>query len=325
MMRRMNHTTGVRWIGWSCFVVAVAAAGCGPMAAMTRPAYEPALATTTDRLVAAYPDLASKRFQVLADFETPEQASLFHLEAGGTSNPMAITTERARRETGVGSLKLSLLNSTQQVVAADSVGGKWGLYRDWTKYHLLLMAIFSPRDLGGFTFSVSSGSDKKLTYHHPRIFLRQGWNLIRIDLTDMSDQINLADVREMRFWCEPLDTPVDLYLDDLILVDNEQAIFGKSDGENGDLYVKSQGRRIAVGSVERFELIFYRGRIQQWFDLARDPGRLHNLAGRGTLGPTPVVINADRRVPHGTVMTVLDAVRQAGLSRVSFQTATEEP
>src|SRR3989338_6383489 len=32
-----------------------------------------------------------------------------------------------------------------------------------------------------------------------------------------------------------------------------------------------------------------------------------------------VAINADRRVPHGTVMRVLDAVRQAGLSRVSFQ------
>ncbi|MBI3010845.1 MAG: biopolymer transporter ExbD [Candidatus Omnitrophica bacterium] len=34
-----------------------------------------------------------------------------------------------------------------------------------------------------------------------------------------------------------------------------------------------------------------------------------------------VVINADRQVPHGTVMAVLDAVRLAGLQRVSFQTA----
>ena len=33
-----------------------------------------------------------------------------------------------------------------------------------------------------------------------------------------------------------------------------------------------------------------------------------------------VVINADRAVAHGSVIGVLDAVRQAGLQRVSFQT-----
>jgi len=37
-----------------------------------------------------------------------------------------------------------------------------------------------------------------------------------------------------------------------------------------------------------------------------------------------VIINADRHVAHGTVMGVLDAVRRAGLKRVSFQTAPEE-
>ena len=50
------------------------------------------------------------------------------------------------------------------------------------------------------------------------------------------------------------------------------------------------------------------------------------LRQRETRLPDPVVtINADRRVPHGTVMAVLDAVRQAGLQRVSFQTTSEEP
>jgi biopolymer transport protein ExbD len=45
--------------------------------------------------------------------------------------------------------------------------------------------------------------------------------------------------------------------------------------------------------------------------------------GRGT--DPLVTIHADRRVPHGTVMAVLDAVRQANLQRVSFQTAPEQP
>jgi biopolymer transport protein ExbD len=36
-----------------------------------------------------------------------------------------------------------------------------------------------------------------------------------------------------------------------------------------------------------------------------------------------VVINADRQAAHGTVMSVLDAVRQAGLRSVSLQTTSE--
>jgi len=264
--------------------------GCGPKR-VTNPSYEPVLAPTADRLVAAYEDLASKRFQVLADFETPEQGTLFRREVGGVSEPMSISVERARHETGVGSLKLSLTNSSQQIVASDSFESQWALYRDWSKYHLLLFSVFSPREFGGFTFSVRSGTDIPLTYRHPRIFLKPGWNLIRIDLARMGDEINLGDVREVRFWCEPLDTPIDLYLDDLILVDNEQRVFGRSDAEPGDLYVTAKGRRLAVGAVERFELVFARGRILQWFDLAHDPARVHNLVGAGSLGPNPVVIS----------------------------------
>ncbi len=319
IMRKSQEQSGfsrhLLWIG-----LGLAAAGCGPQTT-ARPGYEPALAPTTDRLIAAYPDLASRRFQVLADFESPEQASLFRLESGETSSPLTINTERARLETGVGSLKMSLLNSSQQVAALDSPGLKWGLHRDWTKYHLLLMAVFSPRDLGGFTFSVTSGTDQKLTYRHPRIYLRQGWNTIRVDLAGISEQINVADVRELRFWAEPLDTPIDLYLDDLILANNEVAMFGRSNGERGDLYVKSQGRRIVVGSVERFELVFHRGQIVQWFDLAHDPARLHNLAGRGALGPSPVVVDP----APGAAVRLDDSSQWSGLGLAveSFQRLEE--
>ena len=38
-----------------------------------------------------------------------------------------------------------------------------------------------------------------------------------------------------------------------------------------------------------------------------------------------VVINADRAASHGVVIGVLDAVRQVGLQRVSFQTTPEKP
>ena len=49
----------------------------------------------------------------------------------------------------------------------------------------------------------------------------------------------------------------------------------------------------------------------------------HEVSGVEGRRPDPlVIINADRRSPHGTVMTVLDAVRQAGLQRISLQAAT---
>jgi len=37
-----------------------------------------------------------------------------------------------------------------------------------------------------------------------------------------------------------------------------------------------------------------------------------------------IVIRADRQAQHGKVMEILDAVRGAGLQRVSFQTASED-
>ena len=62
--------------------------------------------------------------------------------------------------------------------------------------------------------------------------------------------------------------------------------------------------------------------------LDQAPIALESLTGalravaRGRTEPL-VAIQADRRVPHGTVMAVLDAIRQAGLGRVAFQTAPE--
>ena len=293
------------------FGLLVSLSGCEP--GLTIGGYRRDLAPTVDRLVAAYDDLASKRFRVLADFEKPAQGALFRLEPAGGLGRIAISTERAQSKTGVGALKISLVRSSERVVCADSPGSEWGLHRDWSRYHLLLFSVFSPRRLGGFRFSVGSGTDLQLVYAHPRILLNAGWNLIRIDMGDLADHIDLADVRELRFWCDPLDTPTDLYLDDLLLVDNARDVFVSPEQEPGDLYVRVQGRRLVVGALERFELVFSRGQIRQYFDLGHDPARTHNLAGVGSLGPSPVV------VPSGVKATVLldDLSQWAGLGIVA--------
>jgi len=300
-------------------MAAILTTGCEEMAQTI--GYRRDLAPTTERLIKTYEDLASKRFQVLADFETPQQQSLFRVEPADGTGTARISTNQARRETGVGSLKMSFSRSSQYAIAVDTPEAEWALHRDWSKYHLLIFSVYSPRTLGGFTFSVKSGTDIPLTYKHSRIMLKQGWNLVRIDLGDLSDRIDLTDVREVQFWCEVLDTPIDLYLDDIILADNSRDVFATSERQEGDLYVRTLGRRLAVGAMDRFEMIFSRGKIRQWFDLVHDPIRMHNLTGLGTLGPNPIVVPDDIK---GKIL--IDDINQwqgLGVLVETFQTMIE--
>lgn len=277
-----------RLSGWWATVALVAGCNLPPQVA-PQPG-SPAL----DRLVAAYPDdLVNKRFQVVADFEDPKQASLFRRETGSPADAVGITTARARQETGVGSLKVTFTNSAQYLIVSDAPGAEWALHQDWAPYQLLLLNVFSPRDQGGFRFSIRSGTNTPLVYEHPRVFLKTGWNRLRIDLADVAEHVYLGDVRELRFWCDPLDSPIDLYLDDIILADNTRELLANPNSRPGEFVVKSQGRRLVVTVAERFELVFSRGRVRQWFDLTSDPQRMHNLAGGGCLGPIPVVVGAN--------------------------------
>lgn len=274
-----------------------------------------------DPFVSTYQDVAPDRYLVLADFESPEQERHFRNEPAYAPGKIRITWDRARVETGVASLKFSLYTSGQWVVAGDSPEGRLTMPRDWTGYQMLLFSVFSPRKLGGFRFAARSGSeDLALTYEHPRIFLEMGWNLIRIDLGDLADHIDLGDVRAVQFGCNPLDTPVDLYLDDLILVDNTRDLLKTRAERVGDLYVRARGRRMVVGTLGQFELVFSRGQIIQWFDLGHDPQRIHNLLGTGSLGPIPVLVPNEI---EKSVILLDDASQWAPLG-VSVQT-TQSP
>lgn len=260
------------------------AVGCNQLTGPGRDTTAPSM----DQMVAAYEDLWSKRFQIIADFESPIQGTLFRHEPGRGPGGVEISTRQARPETGVGSLRMALADSSQQVVAEDRPENEWALPRDWTPYHLLIFSVYSPRPLSGFLFSVRSGTEVPLAHIHPRTALSQGWNLIRIDLGTLADKVNLADVREMRFWCDPLESPVDLYLDDIVLVNNALQLFGPAEMAPGDLYGRSEGRRLVVGAAERFELVFSDGLIGQWYDLSSDPAKARSLTGGLPLGPAPV-------------------------------------
>ncbi len=297
--------------------------GCeGPPAGAPAAGPGRTLPPTIDRMVRAYADLKGRPFQILADFETPEQGTLFRIEPAGRGGAVGISTVRARLETGVGALRILLASPSQQIIAEDTPEARWGLHRNWANYRLLLVSVHAPRELGGFRLSVRSGTDRPLIWRERRLFLKPGWNLLRIDLAEIGEEVNLADVRELRFWCDPLDTPVELFLDDLVLVDNRREVLSPADREPGDLYAAVQGREIVVGALDRFELVFARGQIRRWYDLGSDPGRTRNLVGRGFLGPVPTRMD----LAGGEAAPAPDAPHQwSALGPIveSFQTVVE--
>jgi hypothetical protein len=301
-------------------VALAAVVGCGqPKSRVTTDTNSPEF---LDRMVAAYPDdLGTKKFQIIADFEDPRQAGLFHREPDKDPGAATLSTARAQPDTGVGSLRILLTGPTQHVVATDSPDAKWALPQDWAPYQMLLMSVFSPRDQGGFRFSIRSGTTTPLVYENPRIFLRAGWNKLRIDLADLAERIYLGDVREMQFWCDPLDSPIELYLDDLVLADNTREILANANSTPGGFSVRSRGRRIVVSVADRFEIVFSRGLIRQWFDLAADPQRMHNLAGTASLGPTPILLEPGQEAP-GPADSPAQWARLGPLVE-SYQTALE--
>lgn len=297
-----------------CLVFVV---GCAPPSQTYHRPLEP----VADRLVRTYPDLSSGRFLIVADFEAPEQGAIFRLAPPTAAGYVGIVPERARPETGAGSLKVRFTSGEQELIVEDSGQGNWTLPRDWSRFHLLLFSVYSPRMLGGAVFTARSGSDKTAEYQQKGILLREGWNTLRIDIGDLAERIDVADIRQLRFGCPRLDEPVELFFDDIVLGDNAKNVLASPSSQPGDLYVRTEGRRIRVGVVERFELVFSRGKIVEWFDLRNDPNRIHNLTGGGPLGPTPVVVPAGAAAP--TRIDEASGGERLGAVAESFQKTVE--
>ena len=266
------------------------------------------LAATTERLKSAYDDLAAGAFEILADLETPDQQALFRIEGPEPLGEVELSTRRNYPRTGAGSLRAELLTDRHVLVIDNANATRWVLSRDWEGYHLLLLSVYSPRPIGPVRLAVHGGPDWPLPYARANLRLQAGWNVLRIDLADVAERIDLSDVRQVRLSAAGIDRPVELYLDNLVLADNTRAVFGTPDGPPGSLYVLHQGRRLHVGSVERFELVFSGGRIRRWYDTSGDAMRIANLVGDGPLGPSLVIVPAQRT--RGTPAVGLDDLHQ---------------
>jgi hypothetical protein len=247
------------------------------------------LPPTLARMQKAYADLHTGRFVCLADFNTAPQARLFRIlgaDATETDDQPTISVRRAVDETGAGGLEVHLTSRTDRLLFDGVRSDELALVRDWREYNLLLLSIYGPPDGVLLDFAVQSGTDALIRWMR-RLFAKPGWHLYRFDLSEIGDEIDLADVRALIWQAPNLTAPLDLYLDDLILTDNTRYLLGETATES-KLYVVMRGRRIHVGARGRFDLAFSDGVIVEWH--ADDN---HNLTVRSGLGPWPVPLPDD--------------------------------
>lgn len=250
-------------------------------------------AAHADRLRSSYPDLSSGRFAVIADFERENHAELFRLATPSRQGSLRADPDRGWEPTGRSGLIVSLGGPKDVLVASNANVTHWYLKRDWREYDLLIMQIQAPS--GGLDVEVGivAESDGRQGVVQALLPLRAGWNLVRLDLGEVAEHLPLDDITEIR-WSAPSATgPAEWVLDDVILANNTADLFGRSDGPDGEMFVRRRGRRWSVGAAGRFELGFGGGQIVQWYDLAADPNRLNNLVANTILGPSPVVMPAD--------------------------------
>ncbi|MBN2447148.1 MAG: hypothetical protein JXO22_10495 [Phycisphaerae bacterium] len=270
------------------------------------------------RMRDTYPELASGRFLCLAHFESPDQADLFRVtNADGVTDdrPQPVVGVRhSRSETGGGGLHVLLENAGDELRFDGERSRTLALMRDWRDYALLLFSIHGPPAGARLRFSVRSGTDLELEYTRT-IDVAPGWNLYRIDLDEIGDEVDLADVRCLTWRADTTETPLECFLDDVIIADNTRYVLGEGGG-NGELYAFERGCGLHVGAHERFELVFTDGLVSGWYadtrqensqvppsptsiELPRPPraappvSQRPNLTVRSGLGPHPVPLTPD--------------------------------
>jgi len=250
--------------------------------------------TQAERLQAAYPDLATGRFWVIADFEDLRHGELFRMDARSQEAGCIPGLTGGLRRTGQRCLRVTLADPADRLIISSAGAHDWSLRRDWREFFLLLAAVHCPAQSAELDLALVAGPPPEQRTAHSRTTLTQGWNLLRLDLTEAAEHVPIDDIREIHLALPSADGPVTLLLDDLILADNSEALFGAPNDPKQGLYIRQQGRRWNVGAAGRFELGFANGQIVHWYDLAGDPHRLSNLAGGRVLGPSPIVLPSAR-------------------------------
>jgi hypothetical protein len=265
----------------------------------------------TDRLREAYPQLATGRFVRVADFEFPAQGRLFRVESSEPEPLCRMTVLEAAPKTGGGSLVFRLSSDADALVMDNRDAAGWSMPRNWRSaeypLHLLMLQLRSPRLIDGLMLEIRDGDPQ----HPPFVFgprrLQAGWNLIELDLDHAGQFIDLADVRELRLRLQGLTQATELFLDDVVLADNERLLLAAETEDS--LEVGAAGTHLQVRLAGRFAVVFREGLIAGLYDLSGDTEQAINLAGPDGLGPHWMLPNDSGPLPDPASL-VLQSARQ---------------
>lgn len=250
--------------------------------------------TRIDRLMNAYPPMATGRFVVIADFEDPAHMELVSFT---TSSPDATFARRetgGRPETGPACLAVRVTGPNDTVVFSNRASSSWYLKRDWRDYDALLMSVYVPARGIDIDVTLQSGTGATTASISTTQRLEPGWNALSFALAEAADHLVMDDVREIHLSFKGVTKPTDVRIDDLILTADRATVFGNPKKEDGKLYAEHVANRLIIGAGGSFELAFDNAQIVQWFDLKKDPHRLHNLLAGTALGPTPAYVRPPR-------------------------------
>lgn len=246
-----------------------------------------------DRLVQAYPDLASGRFVVLADFDDTRHMQLAQVIRMSDRAEVSLDRTGGRAETGASCLRFRAGSDEDALVLSNAVASDWYMKRDWRAYDLLLASLHAPRGGAELELAIVGGEPERRLSAETTLNLTEGWNDLRIDLASIGEFLPLDDVRQIRVRFLDPDRRSELGVDDLILTSNREDLFGDSSLSDGSLFVQKRGRRLIVGAGGSFKLTFAKGQITEWFDLRGDDPLMRNLVRGTALGPTPVILSSD--------------------------------
>lgn len=219
-------------------------------ACVQRPAPAPVPVDIRVKLQAAYPDLRSGRFLVLADFDEPDELQAFTVLPGDGPEPQW-DAFAGRAETDPAGLRLEASSGHSIRFDVGQIGA------DWTDWPLLLLSV-KASSASPVRLIVRSADD--LEWAMPFI-AGPAWSLLRVDLGDVGDAVDLSHVESLAFEFDG-EEPVQFDLDDIILADNSHWILAPS--QRDGLSVELRGQRLVVRGPDELEWIYSKGALVSW-------------------------------------------------------------
>ena len=262
----MNPKSFLYTLLLACTVLLV---GCVPESGETEPAHR-------DSVGGALPDgladvamarlqrlrkqdpLAVGRVVTIFDFEETAQVECFQKFGENSYDVRRISTAKAA--TGLSSLRVRLTADRSELAAVRSVPA------DWSESKLLRIEVFAETDVDGFLVRIRDREGRRADCGPFR--LRPGWQAITVELERLASAVDLRRIARLAVAVASPKKPVNLWLDDLVLIDNRAARWPVY-GNQRTVGYRISGRTLTVFGPAGFEVSFApddRGvyRLTQW-------------------------------------------------------------